>query len=404
MGHTCRKKRLPTSVKFIGLLAVVLPLAVSSKAHDTPKTLKTESFYENWIQSEGIPIYRGFHIDDVRTLQLKPWKRLGASGAYLVLDGMEGTDDAFLLEIAPNKKTLPERHLFEEVVYVVSGTGRMALWKEGRPKQFKDFQKGSLLSPPLNSWHEFYSVGNEPVRLFSVTSAPAVLDLFHNEDFVFNNNFEFTDRYNAEKSFFDTWEWFHYEGLEGVDPHDLQAVYTNFVPDVRKFELKLFPRGKDNSYGFLQMDDNVVAPHVAQWEVGVYSKAHRHGPGSVIIIIDGKGYSLVWTGSTHYSKGKPFKKVDWHEGSVFVPPLWWFHQHFNTNNGPSRYLAIGWVGRKWGINGLGTHTHQKPVTSLDEGGNQINYENEDPVIRTMYEEELKKAGVQIRMPAIVYQK
>ena len=58
---------------------------------------KAESFYRRWIESEGIPIYDGFYIADLARLELKPWKRLGGKGAYVVLDGMAGTDDAYVL-------------------------------------------------------------------------------------------------------------------------------------------------------------------------------------------------------------------------------------------------------------------------------------------------------------------
>ena len=38
--------------------------------------------------------------------------------------------------------------------------------------------------------------------------------------------------------------------------------------------------------------------------------------------------------------------------------------------------------------------------NLKEGGNQIEYEDEDPSIRKLFEEELAKNGVECKMPAV----
>lgn len=363
---------------------------------------KAESFYRRWIESEGIPIYGGFHIGSLATLELKPWGRMGGKGAYVVLDGMEGTDDAFVLELARGEETVPERHLFEEVVYVLSGHGETQVWQPGKAKQRFSWQEGTLFSVPLNAWHQYINLGSSPARLVGVSTAPVVMDLFHNTDFVFKNEFAFRDRYDGEKDYFAQSRWFRYEGLKGVNPDDLSSIETSVVPDIRKTEVKLFPRGFGNSYGFLQMADNAIAPHIGAFEVGVYGKAHRHGPGSIIIIVEGKGHSLVWTGDIHYSKASPHHRVDWEVGSMFVPPLWYFHQHFNTANSPGRFVAIGWIGRKYRVDGLGTETHVRPVTHVREGGNQIDYEDEDPLVRKMFEEELKKSGVESRMPPVKY--
>jgi hypothetical protein len=73
--------------------------------------------------------------------------------------------------------------------------------------------------------------------------------------------------------------------------------------------------------------------------------------------------------------------------------MWW-HQHFNSGKTPARYLALRWDSRK----------HYFPLSQTEdmmkdsrEGGNQIEYEAEDPEIRRMFEEELSRAGAQSRM-------
>jgi hypothetical protein len=91
-----------------------------------------------------------------------------------------------------------------------------------------------------------------------------------------------------------------------------------------------------------------------------------------------------------YPQGRPIQRYDWKPGSMIVPPANWFHQHFNSGNGPARYLALRWGSRKYyGING---ETSSKTDLDVKLGGNQIEYEDEDPIVRQMFEEACAKAG------------
>ncbi len=94
-------------------------------------------------------------------------------------------------------------------------------------------------------------------------------------------------------------------------------------------------------------------------------------------------------------------RVDWGDGSMFVPPDHWFHQHFNAGGDPARYLASTWIGGKYFAEGLGGggRTHRLGTVPVHKGGNMIDYNDEDPAIRELYEQELKKYGVDIQMPA-----
>jgi gentisate 1,2-dioxygenase len=129
--------------------------------------------------------------------------------------------------------------------------------------------------------------------------------------------------------------------------------------------------------------------HIAQFPVGTYKKAHRHGPGAHVLILSGKGYSLMWR------DGEPMQRFDWGPGSLVVPPDRWFHQHFNAGSEPARYLALRWGSKKFfGIMGEGS---DRPLTSIKLGGDQIEYEDEEPTVRRMFEEALAQAGIESRM-------
>ena len=100
--------------------------------------------YELFIESEGIPIHTGADVPDLRTAQLGKWARLDAKGAYLRLMGAEDTDNGYLIELEPGKSSAPEKHLFEEYFFVLTGRGTCEVWNEGEKPTSFEWQEGSL--------------------------------------------------------------------------------------------------------------------------------------------------------------------------------------------------------------------------------------------------------------------
>jgi len=174
-----------------------------------------------------------------------------------------------------------------------------------------------------------------------------------------------------------------------------------YIPDARSLGLfRTRVRGKANSQVELQLADNTMQAHISEFEVGTYKKAHRHGPGSHVVMLHGRGYSLLWKGALKYSEAAQHVRVDFNAGTLFVPPDGWFHQHFNTGGEPARYLAATWGGAgRWFMRSLGggSRTHRLCVVSTRQGGNQIEYEDEDPIVGRVFAEELKKAGLANKM-------
>jgi hypothetical protein len=84
----------------------------------------------------------------------------------------------------------------------------------------------------------------------------------------------------------------------------------------------------------VQFTNSGMTAHMSVFPSRTYKKGHRHGPGVVIIIPAGEGYSIMW------EEGREKVFIPWHEASVFVPPNRWFHQHFNVGSEPARYLAF----------------------------------------------------------------
>jgi len=340
--------------------------------------------YERWMEAEGIPVVKGYSVEDLRTVPLAPWPRKRGSGAFVNLEGSEQAAGAYICEIPPGASLEPQRHLYEEMILILSGRGATTIWNPGGPKQTFEWQEWSLFSPPLNTWHQhFNGQGDKPVRYFAVTSAPLVMNLFHNMGFVLNNDFVFRDRYDAKEGYFSS------EGK--LLSYKVRRVWeSNFIPDVRSIKLHEWKaRGAGGSNIMFELADNSMAAHISEFPVGTYKKAHRHGPAANVIILSGKGYSLMWP------EGKPWMKIDWHVGSLFIPPDRWFHQHFNAGKEPARYLALRWHSRRHPM-GRAFRVDE----SVKVGGDQIEYEDENPEVRRLFEGELAKEGLEVKMPPV----
>lgn len=339
------------------------------------------SSYIKWVESEGIPLIQGFFIEDVKSVPLGYWQRVGGLAARICLEGAGETDDAYICEIEPGKALKPQKHFFEELIYVVKGRGATTVWQDGGSKRSFEWHEGSLFSPPFNAWHRhFNGSGSEPARLVAVTSAPIMINLIHNIDFIFGCDYAFKDRFNSEGDYFSgEGRW-----LPGL------VWETNFVPDARSFQLlDRSERGAGGSLAHFELSSNTMCAHISQFPVGTYKKAHRHGPGSHVLILSGKGYSLMWR------EREALQRFDWGPGSLIVPPERWFHQHFNAGAGSARYLALRWGSKKFfGIMGEGS---DRPFKDIKEGGDQIEYGDEDPMVRRMFEEALAEVGIESKM-------
>ena len=138
-----------------------------------------------------------------------------------------------------------------------------------------------------------------------------------------------------------------------------------------------------------ELAHNTIAGHISEGRPCVYRKAHRHGPGAFIFVLEGKGYSLMWP------EGGTMKRYDWGSGSLFTPPNRWFHQHFTTSKEPVKRLALKGWGQKYPIGGW-----DLMATGTDEGGDMIEYENENSRVREMYEEELAMLDMKLQMSAL----
>jgi hypothetical protein len=75
-----------------------------------------------------------------------------------------------------------------------------------------------------------------------------------------------------------------------------------------------------------------------------------------------------------------------------------FHQHFNTGPTRARYLACSLGSRRYPFIALRKKSGEGQGTvSVQKGGRQIEYEDQDPRIHRKWLEEIVKAGVTSEM-------
>lgn len=358
--------------------------------------------YEAWMEKEGIPVYEDVAgIEDVTELPRKPWARVGGLGTFIQLEGTKQEGKLMYMAEIPGAGSLePEKHLYDELIYIVRGRGLSEVWHQGKGKRTFEWGEGSLFAIPLNAWHRLVNGAGEPALILAVTSAPVVMEAFRNTEFIFNCDYNFSDRYSGNADYFLASEKRYKEGFTNV-------WETNFVPDVRTAFLEdLFQKVEGGQVTNFRMA-SWTRVHASEWPVGKYHKAHYHGPGAVILGLTGEGYALVWPrqcGIHPFQDGYGDKviRVEWKRGSIYSPLNEWFHQHFNTGKEASRQLRVTGGGSRFGGPMFQERVSEPLMTSVREGGSLIDYEDEDPEIRRTFQKALQKKGVNLTMAPVAY--
>lgn len=345
--------------------------------------------YRDFTAREGIPEYEDFGFD-LLALDLAPWARMGARGAFAHCHGRGDFADMYVCEIAPGGKTAPQRHLYEAIVYVLAGRGSTTIEAPEGKRTF-EWHEGSLFALPLNArYQHFNGSGAAPARFAAVTDLPLMMNVFRSESFIFENDRVFPERFGDAR----------YNQGDGTFIPRVPGRHmweTNFVPDLRSLELQAWDkRGGGSRNIVFALADGTMHAHVSEMPVGTYKKGHRHGADFHVFTVKGTGYSLYW-----YEGDAEMRRFDWKFGTVFTPTDMLFHQHFNTSAEPARYLAIAFGGMRYPTLADKRKTFTGMDVSLKDGGRQIEYEDEDPRIRALYESELRRSGVASKMDEVV---
>lgn len=346
--------------------------------------------YDRWMESLGLPIHRGYFVDDLRTVEVAPWEDRESNACFIQLMGQEGVSEARLTEIPAGATLPPLKMAVDEVVYVVDGQGLTTVWAEGGgPKTTFEWQKRSLFMVPRHLTHQFSNArGDRPARLLHYNYLPLAMTIVQEPEFFINNPQGQPQRlegqmYSEARSVempggaFGTGS-----GSSGI------FWYGNFFPDLQAWDNlgALRSRGAGGQSVVMAFPNSEVSSHMSVFPAGTYKKAHRHGPGRVIVIPAGEGFSVMW------EEGQEQVLIPWHEASMLVPPEKWFHQHFNLGGAPARYLALH-PSRQFA--GYGE-------TVEDRARDQIEYTAEAPWIRQHFEAALATRGLTTLMADEAY--
>lgn len=353
-----------------------------------PRRGKTTFTYDRWMESVGIPIHRGFYIADARTMELGRWEARGCEAAFIQLAGQEGISEARVSEIPAGESLPPLKLAFDEVVYVLQGRGLTSVWSGGARRTF-EWAPRSMFFLPHNCTHQLSNAqGDKPVRLLHYNYLPLAMSVLGDPQFFFNNPYDSPpEEFMRQQDFYS--EAKIARASEGVwGQSDVNFWSGNFFPDMQAWDRldQNAVRGAGGRSVFIQFTGTEMSCHMSVFPARTYKKAHRHGPGRVIVIPGGEGYSIMW------QEGQEKVTVPWHEGSLFVPPNKWFHQHFNLGGEAARYLAFHPPMQFYG--------YAEKVE--DRKRDQIEYPDEDSQVRGYFEEELGKRGLTSLVPNEAY--
>jgi oxalate decarboxylase/phosphoglucose isomerase-like protein (cupin superfamily) len=362
--------------------------------------------YDRYMEQEGLPIHRALiGVDDVTTLPRSRWARTGGNGTFIQLEGtFQSERGIYVADIPGGEAQEPENHLYEEEIFILQGRGTAQVWQGEGDKITFEWGPGSVFAIPRNTSHRLLNGSREEVIYMGVTSAPRVINALQDIDGVFNSDYRFVDLYAGGENYFLRKEVHTIEGR-----YQQGVLHTNFIPDA--FHALLDDLEQKVSGGQLtgyRMGESFPHGHISQWPEGRYHKAHFHGPGAILLGLDGEGYVLAWDstlGPRPYKNGHGDKvmRVNWGKHSIYSPPNAYFHQHLNSGHGPARHIAVyGEHHPMSAFPGNESDGGWKGFKSYTEGGTLIEYEEEDPQVRADFEAALGQKGIKSAMPPVTY--
>ncbi len=362
--------------------------------------------YEKFMAEQDIPIFHGIGIYDVRQLPMGPWRRMGGKGSFIELSGLSGIKGMYAVEMPGGAALNPEHHLYEEFIYVVEGRGATEVWRTSSSKRHMfEWEAGALFTIPINTEHRLLNGSSSPAIILAATNAPPIMNIFQSEKFVFQNPYQFHERYDENEDYFKS----HGE-IEAEPMRGRATVVSNVFPDIIHCFLPLdnrrvagYRRIQPRFFGFEHNADS--GGFIGEFPSGRYAKAHHHSSGPVLVCLTGKGYTYAWPrdlGARPWEAGKGHlvKRQDYIPGGlVSAAPGGgdWYHQHFAVAREPLRVLNF-WGGPI----PLNRYEDKDAGVEIKDGTNAIEFKDEDPSVAAEYRAAVEREGVPFQMREDMY--
>jgi quercetin dioxygenase-like cupin family protein len=283
--------------------------------------------------------------------------------------------DAVLVELPPGGKLAAHKHLYEEMIYIVAGTGYTSMWKPGpngaASKKRYDWKASDVLSPSLNAWHETVNTSStESARFLVMTSAPLTNHLFWDTASLASSDHVFEDRWNKgiqEPKFLER------PGRNGGKVDLSLMSIGHFIPDMLGMKMPI--AFGDPTYP--EEGINVVPPmetstgsnalggmagnKLFEWQnreyikadAGTHEEGNHHHSWEVVYICP-VGQMITYQTRQDGNQKGPKRTVKWNAGDLMINEADEIHQHYTPEKG-TRFLQFKLAGyyRNVGIGGIG---------------------------------------------------
>ena len=258
--------------------------------------------YLNWVKAEGALIHEGPALD-LMTLDVKQWSRFGMKGAVCHVDGRCDFLTAFLFALDAGQSSEPVRHTYEEVFYVLAGSGQTHITLSDGHEITIEWGAKKVFSIPVNATAR-HKAGPQAARFVSLSDLRYLMGLYRNEAFLFGNS----------------------SPLHGRQKRALEAGLVKDPISAPPSSDELTPLDlADLSIG---VDITTLAPKTS-------TLARRQFQGRHILGVEGEGFTLSFSHAT-----SEIRRTDWRHGMLVGCKNMQFHQHFNAGGSPARFMGV----------------------------------------------------------------
>lgn len=89
-----------------------------------------------------------------------------------------------------------------------------------------------------------------------------------------------------------------------------------------------FIRSRRHAVSVVDLPSRTLSVTIGGLDPGQSTRRHRHTYETILYVLEGEGYSTIED-----------RRVDWRAGDAIYIPIWAWHQHTSSGDGPCRYLA-----------------------------------------------------------------